>query len=252
MPKCGNCDKKYYKGSEKSPTGKGLCGMCENVNFTSMGTDKREWVVAKRKTGRYWKRKSKDKRKSKTKRKSRAKRKSRIRGKRALRLLEKRRPESLEVKLLPKEVLIYTMKYLDEKDILNTCEMNSDYARFCLRNQTEILRSFFNNNTINASDIYPKWKKVEKDMKQLTLEGRYHQLNIIRKGNSKIAVEIKSFRNIRRGKDSQKAEMEYYKLFEMLEKSGLKLKKGIWYLNNVVPRFHFNILIENARKFGLQ
>lgn len=259
MPRCQNCKvPKYYKGTEKSPTAFGKCGTCETIDTKTKGKDKNDWVVTKRKTGKYWKKisnkakKVSQKLKKKRSKKRRTTPKPKKRGKRALRFLEKQTPIKLETNMndkdISKDLIIYSLKFLDINGLLNMCQLNSDYSRFCLRNQTRILREFYNDDSITSQSIYPLWKKVEKDHDILLLEGDYVSIAISRQGSGKIIAKVIAPFNRRHQNQVTK---ESNKANNLLRESGLELKQGgLWYLNNTVPRFHFNILVENARKAG--
>lgn len=56
MPKCKNDSTRSYKGSEPSPKGLGYCAHAEKVGTTKKGKDGNLWIIAKRVSGKYWKR----------------------------------------------------------------------------------------------------------------------------------------------------------------------------------------------------
>ena len=63
--KCKNDEKKYYKGDEPSPKGRGYCASAEPVGTKKKGLDGKMWVVRKVKNGKRWfKVKSKEKKKT--------------------------------------------------------------------------------------------------------------------------------------------------------------------------------------------
>ena len=52
--KCHNDPKKYYKGDEPSPKGRGYCASTEVVGKRMIGNDGKKWIVAKVKNGKRW------------------------------------------------------------------------------------------------------------------------------------------------------------------------------------------------------
>ena len=224
MPKCSNCKtKKYYRGFEKSPTGKGICGMCEIQNSQGSGKDRKKWVVLKRKTGKYWKRLSSKSSKSSKKKKV---------------LSQNELP-------LSKDMRIYVLSYMDINSILNTCNMNADFARFCLKNQSLILQKYFNDNDLFAKNYYSKWKKLV-ETGNVVIRKKYHTIEF-KKIKNKILVYINPPAPKQIRLDSK--HREFLKIKHRIVDSGLKRSSNSkWVLDKIVPRFHFNIILENLKK----